>query len=50
MLLEVYVQMLKNKIEEEKTVAKAFAAEGKKKKAMEALKRAKWMEEEMSGC
>lgn len=42
--------MLKNKIEEERVLAETLTSEGKKKKAAEAVKRMKWMEEELSGC
>jgi hypothetical protein len=48
--MEVYVQMIKNKIEEEKNLARDSQAKGQKVKAAEALKRVQWMEEEISGA
>lgn len=47
---DVYVQMIKNKIEEEKALVKTLTAQGDKVRAQEATKRINWMQEEIAGC
>eukprot|EP01127_Copromyxa_protea_P009967 TRINITY_DN2397_c0_g2_i1.p1 TRINITY_DN2397_c0_g2~~TRINITY_DN2397_c0_g2_i1.p1 ORF type:complete len:928 (+),score=229.02 TRINITY_DN2397_c0_g2_i1:164-2785(+) len=45
--MDVYVQMVKNRIEDEEKLAAQFTAKGQKSKAAAALKRASWMREEI---